>query len=164
MDDFISRRTLLQELPFLSIEPTDREKVRYLIERMKPVDMLDRDTGMEPILEEGKGLVHVNHTDGTSEWVEPPYLDWKCPKCGWFVGELYSGFGMWHIQDDTTYCSRCGQKIDWTKPQDEEKRKYEERRAKEREEFEKQHKVRLDNMNKSRRIKYGVTKPEGEGS
>lgn len=155
-DEYIDRRNLLQELAFLSIPYEQREKVRNLIMSRKSVDLLDRDTGKEPILEEGASLVHCSYADGTGGFESHPYLDWKCPACGWFVGELYCGHGMWHIQQESTYCSRCGQKIDWTKPTDEEKTKYEERKADERERRLKERGQRLDNMNERRRRKYGM--------
>ena len=117
-------------------------------------------SGEEPILEEGVSTYHESRFDGTSGFVSKEYLDWKCPRCGWFVGELYSSYGMWHVQGETSYCARCGQKIDWTKPKAEEKTRYEERKAREREEFEKRNKIRLDNMFEGRRRKYGVTPPE----
>lgn len=122
--------------------------------------MREQILGEEPILEEGVSTYHESHFDGTGGFVNKEYLDWKCPRCGWFVGELYSGHGMWHVQGETSYCARCGQKIDWTKPKAEEKTRYEERKAREREEFEKRNKIRRDNMFEGRRRKYGVTPPE----
>ena len=53
------------------------------------------------------------------------------------------------------------QKIDWTKPKDEEKTRYETRKAEERENFEKANGIRLDNMHESLRRKYGMLNEEG---
>jgi len=155
-DEYIDKRNLLQELVFLDIPYDSRERVRRLINTRTSVNLLDRDTGKEPILEEGASLVHCSYADGTSGFENHPYFDWKCPVCGWFVGELYCGHGMWHIQGEKTYCSKCGQKIDWSKPSDDEKTKYEERKAQEREKMMKDIGMRLDNMNERRRRKYGM--------
>ena len=164
-DGYISRRNLLQELPFVSeLSYETREKVRNLILRMPEMNMIDRDVGKEPILEQGSSLVHSTMADGTGKLENIPYLDWKCPTCKWFVGELYSGHGMWHIQSETSYCARCGQKIDWTKPKDEEKWRYEERMAKEREQRLRETGMRLDNMHEGRRRKYGMLQEDKDGS
>ena len=112
--------------------------------------------GVEPVLEEGATLVHCSYSNGTGGYERRPYLDWKCPSCGYFVGELYSGNGRWHIQGERSYCSRCGQKIDWTKPKAEEKERYERRKESERNEWERKHGMPLDNMNAHRREKYGI--------
>jgi len=124
------------------------------------VNLLDRDTGKEPILESGSTPVHESRTDGTSGYTTRRWKEWTCPVCGWFVGELYSGHGAWHIQGERSYCARCGQKIDWTLPKDEEKRRYEERKSKERAEWERKTGYKYDNMNIRKRIKYGITKKE----
>lgn len=154
--DFIERRTLLQELAFVDIGHENRQKVQELVTRLNGVDLLGRDEGKEPVLEEGASLVHCSYTDGTGGFENRPHFDWKCPVCGWFVGELYCGFGKWHIQGETTFCAKCGQKIDWSKPKEEEKRRYEDQKAQEREEFQKKHGLKLDNMNEGRRRKYGM--------
>lgn len=123
-------------------------------------ELVDRDEGLEPVLESRTSTYHELYADGTGSFKTKEFVDWFCPKCGYFVGELYSGFGMWHIQDDRCFCMRCGQRIDWTKPKEEEKRRYEERRAREREEAFKRNNISLDNMNAGRRRKYGLM--EGE--
>lgn len=162
-EGYIEKRRLLQELPSIScLTWEDRQMIRKKIESMPEVNILKRDEGMEPILERGSSVVHESRADGTGGFVSRPYLDWKCPVCGWFVGELYCGHGRWHIQQERSYCSRCGQKIDWTKPSEEEKTRYETRKAEERNAFQKEHGIQLDNMNESRRRKYGMLN-EGEG-
>ena len=160
-EGYIEKRRFLQELPFISCLTWEaRQMIRKKIEEMPEVSLLKRDEGMEPILEEGSTVVHESRADGTSGFVSRPYLDWKCPVCGWFVGELYCGHGRWHIQQERSYCSRCGQKIDWTKPLDEEKTRYETRKAEERKEFKKANGIRLDNMHESLRRKYGMLNEE----
>lgn len=138
-------------------KPTQTEALRMAI---RSLQCESTDIGEEPVLEEGVSTYHESRADGTGGFVSKEFLDWKCPRCGWFVGELYSGHGMWHVQGETSYCARCGQKIDWTKPKAEEKTRYEERKAREREEYERQNKIRLDNMFEGRRRKYGVMPPE----
>lgn len=156
-EGYIEKRTLLQDLPFISCLTVEaRKMVRQKIEQMPVVNLLKRDEGMEPILEEGSTLVHESRTDGKSGFRSRPYLDWKCPVCGWFVGELYCGHGRWHIQGERSYCSRCGQKIDWTKPSEEEKNRYEARKADERNAFFKENGIPLDNMHEGLRRKYGM--------
>ncbi len=158
---YIEKRTLLQELPGISCLTWEaRQMIRNMIESIPEVSLLKRDEGKEPILEEGSTLVHESRTDGKSGFRSRPYLDWKCPVCGWFVGELYCGQGRWHIQQERSYCSRCGQKIDWTKSSEEEKRRYESRKADEREVFLKENGIPLDNMHESLRRKYGMLKDE----
>ena len=119
-------------------------------------ELIDRDTGKEPSLEEKTTTHHVVKADGSGEFQSNHYLAWLCPECGWFVGELYCGFGKWHIQGETSFCARCGQRIDWSKPKDEEKRRYEESKRLEREAFEKEHGQRLDNMYERLRRKHGM--------
>ena len=123
-DRYINARTLKQDLvPVLGW--LERERVMMIIDAQKAVDVIDRDNGAEPLLEGHTSAWHEHHADGHGEFHTKTNLDWICPKCGWFVGELYCGHGMWHIQQTSSYCARCGQKIDWTKPSDEEKRRYE---------------------------------------
>lgn len=132
------------------------DELDRIIDGEKELKPLDRDIGKEPILETSMKMWHESYMDGTGAFKQSEILEWRCPNCGWFVGELYSGFGKWHVQSETSYCSECGQKIDWTLPKAEEKRRYEERRAKEREEWLKKNKHPLDNMNESRRRKHGL--------
>ena len=135
-----------------------------VIVSLKGIDLLDRDTGKEPVLETKSNVMHVSYTNGTSGFKETTFTDWMCPVCGWFVGELYSGFGRWHIQRETSYCARCGQKIDWTKPSDEEKRRYERIKAAKRKEFEQKNGHKLDNMYEGLRRKYGELNNDGNES
>ena len=159
-DYWINRRELKQEIALCGLDYDTREKVQRVIDRIQGINLLERDEGKEPVLETRTSVSHVSYADGTGGFKDHTYTDWMCPVCGWFVGELYSGFGMWHIQGETSYCARCGQKIDWTKPEEEEKRRYEERKAKQREEWERKNKTTLDNMFEGRRRKYGMM--EGE--
>ena len=152
---YVDKMKLLQDMPHDWLYE-DREKFRAYLESVKGIDLLDRDTGKEPLLKDGSSLHHELYEDGTGAFKESRWNEWTCPTCGWFVGELYSGFGRWHIQNETSYCSKCGQKIDWTLPKEEEKWLYEERKAKEREEWKKRTEHRLDNMYESRRKKYGM--------
>ena len=155
MNGYVNKRDLLGDLPFLKLDYETREKIRSFIEQSKEIDLLDRDQGMEPILEDGSSVYHESLSDGTGRMVQKEFLDWKCPICGWFVGELYCGNDRWHVQGEASYCARCGQKIDWTKPSAEEKQRYELRKAAEREQA-KERGYTLDNMYESRRKKYGV--------
>lgn len=152
MDGYIEKRTIKQELALSGIDYDTRQKVLQIIDCVKEVDLLDRDTGKEPLLETKTGYSHVSYADGTCGFETNTFTDWVCPTCGWFVGELYSGFGQWHIQGETSYCSRCGQRIDWSLPEKEEKRRYEQRKERERKERE----YKLDNMHRKLREKYGM--------
>ena len=157
---YVDKMKILQELAFCDIGYENRPKVRVMIESIECVNLLDRDKGKEPILKQGKTLVHESFTDGTSGFRESRWEDWTCPTCGWFVGELYSGHGRWHVQGERSYCSKCGQKIDWTLPKEEEKHRYEERKAKEREEWERKNGTKYDNMHEGMRRKYGMLEDE----
>lgn len=132
----------------------DRQKFRAYLENVQGIDLLDRDTGKEPLIKDGTSVYHCTYADGTGGFESNDYHDWVCPTCGWFVGELYSGFGRWHIQSETSYCAKCGQKIDWSIPKDDEKRRYEKIKARDREEWEKRTGHKLDNMYEGRRRKY----------
>lgn len=155
IDFYINRRTLLQELARSGLKYEDRKVAERVIKNIKSVDLLERDEGKEPILETRTSVYHVRRADGKSGFRSREYTDWMCPVCGWPVGELYSGHGQWHIQYEKSYCARCGQRIDWTKPAEEEKTRYEERKAKEREEWERKNGRKLDNMHEGLRRKYG---------
>lgn len=132
------------------------KQIDAIIDAEKEIKPFDRDNGAEPILEEYTSTHHELYSDGHGAFVTKNNLDWKCPQCGWFVGELYCGFGEWHIQGKRSYCSKCGQHIDWTKPKEEEKRRYEEEKAKQREEHLRQKGIPLDNMHEYLRRKYGM--------
>ena len=139
---------------------TDCEAIDRVIDSEEEIILSERDKGAEPLLEEKTSFYDEVRADGTGGIKSSTHTDWMCPQCGWFVGELYSGHGRWHIQQDVSFCARCGQRIDWTKPKEEEKRKYEEQKKREREEWERKTGHRLDNMYEHRRIKYGVTSKE----
>lgn len=132
-----------------------KQKVQKIIDSQPTADFSERDIGKEPILESRRSAHHELMADGTGRFVTKEYEEWMCPTCGWFVGELYCGHGMWHIQGEKSYCSSCGQLIDWSKPSDEEKTRYEEKKRREREEREQRTGIKLDNMNEGRRRKYG---------
>ncbi len=151
-EGYINKRTIKQDLALSGIDYNTRQKVLQIIEGAKEVDLLDRDTGKEPLLETKTGYSHVSYADGTGGFETNTLTDWVCPTCGWFVGELYSGLGQWHIQSETSYCARCGQKIDWSLPKEEEKLRYEERKERER----KESAYKLDNMHRKLREKYGM--------
>lgn len=132
------------------------DKLERIIDKMDELKPLDRDIGKEPKLEERTSVYHETYADGTGAFKQNEFLEWQCPNCGWFVGELYSGHGMWHIQRDVSYCAKCGQKIDWTLPREEEKTKYEEYKRKEREKRFKESGIHLDNMSEGLRRKHGM--------
>lgn len=161
-DGYINRRTLKQEIALGIRDYETRQRVQTIIDSIEEVNLSERDKGKEPKLETKTSVSHVSYADGSGGFESSTFTDWMCPTCGWFVGELFSGYGRWHIQGETSYCSRCGQRIDWTLPKAEEKRRYEERKTKEREEWEKRTGHKLDNMHESRRRKYGML-AEGEG-
>lgn len=161
-DYWINRRTVKQEIALCGLDYDTRERVQKVIDRIPCIDLSERDEGKEPLLETKTSVAHVSYADGSGGFEKSTFTDWVCPTCGWFVGELYSGFGRWHIQGETSYCARCGQRIDWTKPEEEEKRRYEERKAKEREEWERINKRPLDNMHEGRRRKYGMLGGDGK--
>lgn len=127
-----------------------------IIDSEKELKNSERDNGVEPILEEHTSTWHESHSDGTGEFKSRKTLEWKCPNCGWFVGELYCGFGKWHIQGERSYCSKCGQKIDWSKPKTEEKEHYESVKERERAEHLKRTGIKLDNMHENLRQKHGL--------
>lgn len=152
---YVNKRHLLLYMP-RDWDYEMRHKFSDYINAFDSINLLDRDTGKEPLIKLGNSVYHCAYADGSGGFESKEYHDWVCPTCGWFVGELYSGHGLWHIQGETSYCARCGQKIDWTIPSDDEKRRYEERKAKEREEWEKKYGTKLDNMSEGKRRKYGM--------
>lgn len=156
MNEWINKRTLQQQLALYIDDYETRKKINAVIDAIPDVSLIGRDEGKEPRLENRKSMTHTLYADGTGEFKNTEYMDWVCPTCGWSVGELYSGHGRWHIQGERTYCASCGQKIDWTKPSEEEKEKYEEYKKEERRRFEEKHRTHLDNMNEAKRRKYGM--------
>ena len=138
-DLWINRRSLRQDLALAIDDRKTRERVMAIIDLQQACDLSERDQGKEPILKDHETLMHEYYADGTGAWKSSKHTDWTCPTCGWFVGELFSGPGRWHIQRETSYCSRCGQRIDWTKPSEEEWRLYDERNAEEEKRREKEH-------------------------
>lgn len=135
-DFWINRRTLQQDLAFAIVDQKIRKTVMDIIEAQKTCDMSERDQGKEPILKDHESLIHEYYADGTGAWKKSQFTDWTCPTCGGYVGTLVSGTGRWHIQGNTSYCSCCGQRIDWTKPDEEQWKLYDERKEKERQERE----------------------------
>lgn len=69
-----------------------------------------------PIFRSGESVVFAVYADGTGGPKKHRWADWTCPACGWFVGEQY--IPRRHNQRKSNYCSRCGQKIDWTAVED----------------------------------------------
>ena len=161
MDGYVNKRELIQGLALDNrISFDTRQIVREYIEHAKEVDLSERDTGKEPLLKQGSSLVHSVFADGSGMFDKSKWLEWVCPVCHWFVGELYSGYGRWHVQGETSYCARCGQKIDWTIPREDAKRRYEEYKAKEREQHLKNTGIKLDNMHEGLRQKHGMLNEE----
>lgn len=79
------------------------EECREAVEKQNP---------KKPIWKQEIGIVHKYYADGHGETVEEKWADWVCPNCGWFVGEQY--IPRRHNQMKSNYCSRCGQKINWS--------------------------------------------------
>ena len=79
------------------------EECREAVEKQKP---------KKPIWKHEISIVHKDYVDGHGETVEEKWADWVCPNCGWFVGEQY--IPRRHNQRKSNYCSRCGQKINWS--------------------------------------------------
>lgn len=138
-DFWINRRNLRQDIALAIHDKKTREHVMLVIDAQPACDLSERDQGKEPILKDHESLMHEYYADGSGAWKSSKHTDWTCPTCGWFVGELLSGPGHWHVQGEKSYCSRCGQRIDWTKPSEEEWRLYEERKAEEEKRREKEH-------------------------
>ena len=147
-DKWINTRGLHQDLARAIRDYKTRELVLTVVYAQEACNMLDRDEGKAPILKESETLMHEYYSDGTGAWKASKKTSWMCPTCGWFVGELISGPGRWHVQGEKSYCSRCGQRIDWKKPTDEEWRLYEERQAEEEKQREKEHAELLKRMQK----------------
>lgn len=74
----------------------------------------------KPVLKDGVSVVHSDYANGTAKTETLGWREWVCPVCGWFVGErlVHSHIGT-HDQQQSNFCSRCGQKIDWEGVQDE---------------------------------------------
>lgn len=72
----------------------------------------EKQSPKKPIWKQDLGIVHKDYADGHGETVEEKWADWVCPDCGWFVGEQY--IPRRHNQSKSNYCSRCGQKINWS--------------------------------------------------
>lgn len=72
----------------------------------------EKQSPKKPIWKQDLGIVHKDYADGHGETVEEKWADLVCPDCGWFVGEQY--IPRRHNQSKSNYCSRCGQKINWS--------------------------------------------------
>ena len=68
--------------------------------------------GLPPVWKADESFVAVDYSDGSGEIKKAKWADWTCPVCGWFVGEQY--IPRKHNQLKCNFCSRCGQKIDWS--------------------------------------------------
>ena len=145
---WINTLGLHQDLALAIHDYKTREMVLKIVYAQKACDLSERDEGKAPILKEYESLMHEYYSDGTGAWKASKKTSWMCPTCGWFVGELISGPGRWHVQDEKSYCSKCGQRIDWKKPTDEEWRLYEERMAEEQRRIEQEHKELFERMQK----------------
>lgn len=145
---WINTLGLHQDLALAIHDYKTREMVLKIVYAQKACDLSERDEGKAPILKEYESLMHEYYSDGTGAWKASKKTSWMCPTCGWFVGELISGPGRWHVQGEKSYCSKCGQRIDWKKPTDEEWRLYEERMAEEQRRIEQEHKELFERMQK----------------
>lgn len=145
-DKWINTRGLHQDLALAIHDYETREMVLKIVYAQKACDLSERDEGKAPIMKEYESLMHEYYSDGTGAWKASKKTSWMCPTCGWFVGELISGPGRWHVQCEKSYCTKCGQRIDWKKPTDEEWRLYEERQAEENRRIEQEHKELLQRM------------------
>ena len=87
------------------------EAAEYLEVLQTAVESLEKHTPKKPIFQHRESVVHYDYADGHGESKVERYADWTCPVCGWFVGEQY--VPRKHNQQKSSFCSRCGQAIDW---------------------------------------------------
>ena len=89
----------------------------YLYEALgEAVQNLEKLLPKKPVFQHRESVVHYDYADGHGESKVERYADWTCPVCGWFVGEQY--VPRKHNQQKSNFCSRCGQAIDWSKPEE----------------------------------------------
>lgn len=71
------------------------------------VECLKEQLSQPPVKAIRKSVVHENRGDKPHAWIESHCELWECPCCGKTV---WSGIS---IAKKLSYCSDCGQKIDW---------------------------------------------------
>jgi len=64
-DGYIDKRILKQEIALGINDYETKERVQEIIDRIKEVDLLDRDKGKEPKLETHTSVSHVSYADGS---------------------------------------------------------------------------------------------------
>ena len=84
------------------------------VHNMNTCSRSDGEKAQKPVLKDGVSVVHSDYANGTAKTETQRWREWVCPVCGWFVGErlVHSHIGT-HDQQQSNFCSRCGQKIDW---------------------------------------------------
>lgn len=85
--------------------------------RLPAAPRSDKDDAVEPVFKMEESVVHSLMADGSGGFEKNKWADWTCPVCGWFVGEQY--VTRRHNQQKSNFCSRCGQRIDWSKVENE---------------------------------------------
>ena len=78
------------------------------------------DQAEKPVWKETPSVVHTDYADGSAETKTVKHAAWRCPVCGWFLGEQGDVFGRKHNQMKKNFCDRCGQRIDWESVEKEE--------------------------------------------
>lgn len=78
---------------------------------------LDKQIGQKPILKHDVGRMHINRGNKPHEWRTIESDNWHCPVCDGFVGEHLTmpARNFSHDQQKKAFCEKCGQKIDWSK-------------------------------------------------
>ena len=80
-----------------------REKTAY----ETAVECLKKQLPQPPVKVTHKSIIHENRGDQPHAWIEGHCEVWECPCCGNTVWSNIS------IAKKLSYCSDCGQKIDW---------------------------------------------------
>lgn len=80
-----------------------KEKTAY----KTAVECLKKHLPQPPVKATHESIIHENRGDQPHAWIESHCELWKCPCCGKTV---WSGIS---IAKKSSYCSDCGQKIDW---------------------------------------------------
>lgn len=71
------------------------------------VECLKEQLSQPPVKATHKSIIHENRGDQPHTWRESECEVWECPCCG---NTVWSGIS---IAKKLSYCSDCGQKIDW---------------------------------------------------
>lgn len=71
------------------------------------VECLKKQLPQPPVKVTHKSIIHENRGDQPHAWIEGHCEVWECPCCGNTVWSNIS------IAKKLSYCSDCGQKIDW---------------------------------------------------